>query len=147
MKQWDFDQLIREAFTEEELPIICQIAGVLDHEGAPGSKKDPNYYYGGPEVPPNQNVLRPRHELEKPCESCLRNERMTMCRYEPARCGAFECSWCRKNQPCNCEPEAEAAESFKQQDASLDNMGCTTCSLGCQVSCFHCRAPWCIPCF
>ena len=75
MKQWDFDQLIREAFTEEELPIICQIAGVLDHEGVPGSKKDPNYYYGGPEAPPNQNVIRPRHELEKPCESCLRNEK------------------------------------------------------------------------
>ena len=70
-----------------------------------------------------------------------------MCRYKPARCGAFECSWCRKNQPCNCGPEAEAAESFKQQDASLDNMGCTTCSLGCQVSCLHCQTPWCIPCF
>ena len=25
MKQWDFDQLIREAFTEEELPIISHM--------------------------------------------------------------------------------------------------------------------------
>ena len=147
MKQWDFDQLIREAFTEEELPIICQIAGVLDHEGAPGSRKDPNYYYGGPEAPPNQKVIRPHHKLEKPCEACLRNDRMTMCMYEPARCGAFECSWCRKNQPCSCEAEEEASEGSDQQEATLDTSGCTNCNLGCQVSCFHCKAQWCIPCF
>ena len=69
---------VRPALLTVQPPLLlCRIAGVLDHEGGRGMRKDPNHYYGGPEAPPSQPASRPHSVLETPCNVCLRNDVMT----------------------------------------------------------------------
>ena len=52
---------LRAAFSAEELPLLCDVGGILDHTGRPvsvwsrrrrRSRRDRNRYFGGPPPPP-----------------------------------------------------------------------------------------------
>ena len=66
LNQLELEAAMRRAFSADELPLLRDIGGVIDFDGTPGARADPNFYRGGPSPPPTPQLTPPALPAHQP---------------------------------------------------------------------------------